>query len=211
MDSSNISNSSSSFFNNPDGLGGLFSIVLTATILTVFEIVFFYVVIAPDIENIMNGHLTSIADSIANSITSKATTQAPPTPQQQTGVSNTNMQKSINTHLAQSLSKVDAFLNIFRTFDIREEKLVNRINNYTVITGVVIIGSLVSLMVWLAKALQPMGGVTKESVISALLTVAVLVAFQGYFYMFGKEYKYPGSDGQEELLALIGSNIHSNI
>ena len=50
------SSDSKSFFNNPDGLGGLFSIVLTATILTVFEIVFFYVIIAPDIENIMNGH-----------------------------------------------------------------------------------------------------------------------------------------------------------
>ena len=200
---------STSFFNNPDGLGGLFSIVLTATILTVFEIVFFYVVIAPDIENIMNGHLTNIAESIANSITAEGKKQVEQS--KQLGVSNANIQKSINTHLTKSLSKVDTFLNIFRTFDIREKKLVSSINNYTIITGVVIILLLVAIMLWLAKALQPMGGVTKEPVLSALMTVVVLVAFQGYFYMFGKEFKYPGTEGQEELIAFIGSNIHAKI
>ena len=209
MDSLRKSESPRYFFNSPNGLGGLFSIVLTATILTVFEIVFFYVVIAPDIENIMNKYLKDIAASIANSISSTFNEQKQQV--QQLGVSNANIQQSINTHLSRSVSKVDTFLNIFRTFDIREEQLVNRINTYTIITGVGIILSLVFLMVWLAKALQPMGGVKKDHVFSALMTVMVLIAFQGYFYLFGKEYKYPGSFGQEELIALIGSNIHSNI
>lgn len=205
-----MSNVNTSFFNNPNGLRGLFSILLTATILTCCEIIFFYVVIAPDIQRKVEKNIKKIALNLSDSIAEKVEDTIQYKQEMQINGS-PNLKSGIHDHLITSISKVDQFLNIFKTFEIRENNLVSKINMYTMLTGVIIILFLIMAIVYLFNRLQPMGGVTSEPVLLALLTVVILLGFQGYFYLFGLNYNIPGSLGQEELISLIGSKIMSSI
>jgi len=51
-----------------EGKKGIFSILLIATILTIYEIIFFYKIVAPDINNIMNNNLNDLSKEIYSSI-----------------------------------------------------------------------------------------------------------------------------------------------
>lgn len=205
-----------SFFNNENGLVGLISILMTATILTIFEIYFFYTVIAPDIERTMNKYLnkmsTMIADKLHESIDNLTKTGSP-----MSRAERLYQDRLTKSYIRSVISNSEAILNTFKTFNLREEKIIDKINTYTVITGGAIILFLVMLMVTLIWQLN---GVAQSNSVwghlfsafaSTLMTVTVLIVFQLYFYLFGQDYNFPGSYGTEELIVLIGSNIKSSI
>ena len=50
---------------------GIFSIILTATILTIFEIGLFYAIIAPQVDYQMNNNLDGIAEKLSNVLLEK--------------------------------------------------------------------------------------------------------------------------------------------
>ena len=53
-----------------DGKRGIFTILLTALILTIFEIVFFYKIVAPGVQQQMDSNLNNISKIISNKFSS---------------------------------------------------------------------------------------------------------------------------------------------
>ena len=181
---------------SPDGLRGLFSIVLTATVLTSFEIVFFYLVVAPGVIKSMDNGIDDLTDVTQEAILTSDFIN--------------KIKKNNGLNMFRYALTSDQFINIFNTFDYRESKLTKKINSYTKKTGMIIIMMLILIMIRIYNALgkEPL---TLEPVFSALLTVIILILFQGYFYFFGQKFKYPGSYGSEELLSLIAKKLEKDV
>ena len=175
-----------------DGKRGIFTIVLTATVLTIFEIIFFYMVVAPGINTSMNGQLDKISKQLVEGTNEKAL----------------KLQKKYSTADAVIPEVNDTIFNesirgIFATFAEREKLLTNKINWYTKATGVLIILILMTILYLLYSSIKTEVGSgdigLKEPTYTALFTVAMLIAFQILFFNFSQIYKFPGTLGTEEL------------
>jgi uncharacterized membrane protein len=191
------------------GKKGMFSIILTATILTIFEIVFFYNIVAPNVNNQMDNTLKKIGQQIAEKINTS-----------------TNKLKKQNVLADIMISEGTGLVinnvndNVLMTSAEREHKLVTKINNYTMYTGVIIIIVLLILLYLLWNSIKSdprLGNIINitfvedsdmtESVLTAIFTVVILISFQILFYFFGQQFKYPGSMGNDELLNEIIDSI----
>ncbi|VBB18001.1 hypothetical protein YASMINEVIRUS_464 [Yasminevirus sp. GU-2018] len=189
------------------GKKGLFTIVLTATVLTIFEILFFYNIVVPSVEDEMNANIKKVSKQIAHDINER----------------NKNIQKQTRVTdvvVAQGTKLVfnDTNKGILQTMAEREKILTDDINNYTMYTGVVIVLLLATILYFLwtsvksAEISADSGDNTDmtdmtDATMTALFTVGVLIAFQILFYFYGRHYKYPGTSGNEELLWVIISSI----
>jgi hypothetical protein len=187
-----------SYINNltsPDGLRGMFNIFLTATILTIFEIIFFYKIVVPGVENSMENGIKKVGKIIAKMINNRESTSS------------------------ESDILLNQLINIFKennnpipkTFASREYLITNKINNYTKITGIIIIIILVSLLVGIYYNLKnKTNGDTQlvTPILTSILTIIVLISFQIMFYFFSLKFNYPGSEGDNELLYFMLESIH---
>lgn len=178
-----------------DGRRGIFSIILTATILTLFEIVFFYSIVVPGVTEQMNVGLTKVSGLISNSI--KDETEK---------VSQNKMMKPV----LQRAVFNDKTLNVMQTLSDRESKLVNKVNMYTKVTGFVLVAILCVILLGLYKSIEsesPSNLGLDVPIQTAGFIVAILISFQVMFYFMGLRYWYPGSLGDEELIYIMSKNI----
>jgi heme/copper-type cytochrome/quinol oxidase subunit 4 len=175
---------------SPDGLRGMFNIFLTATILTIFEIVFFYKIVVPGVENSMNNGINKISVVLADNINAT---------KKETMNNATEQNKLLISNIFTTIKNSDnAF---FKTFASREKLLTVKINKYTKITGVIIIMILVLLLCFIYYSLKSQGDVELYApILTSFLTVCALISFQIMFYFFSLKYNYPGSEGNDELL-----------
>jgi hypothetical protein len=186
-----------------EGQKGIFSIVLTATILTVFEILFFYMIVVPGVNKNLDDKLSKMGKDLGNTINK----------------SNEKVQKknaAVDVVLSQSMKiPFNAQLKgVVNTMADREALLVDKINFYTKATGVVIILMLCVILWLLWGSIKGTEGVDTDmstSVYSALFTVVLLIGFQVMFYFFSQQYLYPGSVGQEELVDTMLSAIDTSV
>ena len=194
-------------FRSLDGQRGLFSLILTATILTVFEIVFFYKIVAPGVIQNMNNGLNNVGKVIGTKLDEttdkiEENTKDP-------------LQKVIISKIIDFISSGNSSA-ILSTFASREKKLTDDINLYTKKTGILIISLLCLLLFFIYNNIK---GLSKQEgqvvglgvpVKTALLTVFILIAFQTLFYFFGQKFRYPGTMGNEELLYEMQKNMVVN-
>lgn len=204
-----------SFFKDPNGLIGLLSILITATILTLLEMVLFYNIIVPDIENTMNNNLNKISTIVADKINESIRDIIYP----DASIDGRKMfyyEYLAKQYTEKLLPNSEILLNAFNTFRIREKKNLDKLNTYTVMTGGFIILFLLILMAMLIWQLSSIANSNIRQYLfqasgSSVMTVLCLAAFQYYFYLFGKDFNFPGKFGNEELMVLIGSNIKESI
>jgi hypothetical protein len=205
-----------------EGKKGIFSILLIAIILTVYEIVFFYKIISPSITDTMNNNLDDVSKQIyANIKNIKYEKKEAHTENiskiskifdtiQQSDKNNINIiDKGLQSFLFND--KIKAFLN---TFSNREKNLTDHINKYTMLSGLLLLTILIVLMVLLWKNIKNSELGENEnynmttSIKTAFFTVFILISFQILFFFFGKKYYFPGSVGDEELTSLLLKRIN---
>ena len=186
----------------PEFLTGVFSIILTAMILTVFEIGMFVWVIAPSVRDEMNSNIRGISKKVATQINTHNHALQSKDPVIDVSVSQT-ARLLFNTLNGATL----------KTMSTREKKLTDQINTYAIGTGVAVVVVLCVLLVWLYRHLREVDSNAdfQTATHTAFLTVALLIGFQVLFYFFGKKYKYPGSKGSDELVAEILDQIDSQV
>jgi hypothetical protein len=187
------------------GKKGVFTIVLVASILIIFEICLFYFIIVPDIEREMDESIHLVGSKIAESINEK----------------NRNMQQQnvlFDVAVAQTTQlvfneKVD---NALSTLADREKLLTNHINRYTIYTGVVIMLILIITLAFVWSSIANDENIKQgiedanmtDATLTAMLTVSILIGFQVLFYFYGRQFNYPGALGNEELLWVILDSIN---
>lgn len=186
-----------------DGRRGLFTIVLTMTLLMIFEITFFYLLIAPKVEGIMDKKIDKLAKDASDTVNSRTEEIRRKVPVADVVV------PEINKRLFN-----DSMKGIFRTFAEREQILMNKINMYTKITSglvlVIFFIILYALYSGISKEVGSKGSLELSTpVLSASFTAGVIIVFQIVFYLFGRQYRYPGSHGKEELLREVISVVNA--
>jgi hypothetical protein len=187
------------------GMKGVFTIVLTATILTIFELVFFYNIIVPTVEDEMDTNIKRVGAQIAANL--NETTKA------------YQMQSPISDVLATRAMRYtfnETNAGILDTTAAREKILIDEINRYTIYTGVIImlVLAIVLYIIWRKIVSTVEKGENEgenanmlDATLSAVITVGVLIGFQILFYFYGKKYRYPGTAGNEELMWVIIDSI----
>ena len=161
-----------------------YSILLTATILTIFEIVFFYVIVVPGINNSMKSNLNKIITKISNRI------------------KETNSNNEYANYIMKNIVFNEKVGSVFKTFQNRENEIINKNNMYTIYTGVIILLMLSIGVVILFRSLDDYVSPT----IFATFTVICLIVFQIFFYFYGLNYKYESTN---ELLSIIYDNLNT--
>ncbi len=213
-----------------EGKKGVFSIILVATILTVFELILFYKTITPSVADSMNSNLNNVSNEIYNNINNL---------KPKLNINNDNnklnnilktLSKNNNINLNNSILNNsilnkgfrytnnlvfnDKFKAILNTFSDREKKLTGHINNYTVISGLLLLVILIIFLIilWInikkSKLEENENKNMSTSIYTAFLTVGILISFQILFFFFGKKYNYPGSLGNEELARILLNEIN---
>lgn len=190
-------------FGSVKGMKGVFTIILTAAILAIFELVFFYNIVAPTVKDEMDTNIDKVGDQIAKNLN-----KSNKSIQEQNPVSDVAVSR------ATRLVFNDLNKGVLDTLAAREQILVKSINNYTIYTGVVIVLvlSVILYVIWKkikgsADSGQDEDTDMTDATLSAVITVGVLIAFQILFYFYGKQYRYPGTAGNEELLWVIIDSI----
>lgn len=187
------------------GMKGVFTIVLTATILTIFELVFFYNIIVPTVEEEMNTNIRRVGEQIATNLNEKARAY-----QIQSPVSDVLATRAMRY----AFNETNA--GILDTTAAREKILIDQINQYTIYTGVIImlVLAIVLYIIWRKIVSTVEKGDSEgetanmlDATLSAVITVGVLIGFQILFYFYGKKYRYPGTAGNEELMWVIIDSI----
>jgi len=195
-----------------DGKRGCFCIILVATILTIFEIAFFYLVVVPNINFQFNNGISTISKSIANKV-------------------NLLKLKYIKDHKLYSYvlglvnSKIDTvpLKSYLHTLNEREKIIINKNNRYVAFTGLAIITVLILLLIkiknniyknteYIKKNEDERKGVLTSPIWTAVFTVIILISFQIRFYFFSQEYKFLGTGiDNEHLVGEINEFAYSNI
>ena len=186
------------YFKDLFSLGGrlnIFSIFLTATILTIFEIIFFYNVVVPDVNKTLNYKLKLLEEKITN-------------------LSQENKDKLLklfDKQLIENYTKdnnktVD---NIFIVLIEREKLLIEKNNSNTIIVSITILLFLalfiLATILSIKRDVNYKGFSTfRESIIVAFITVGLLIGFQILFYNFSQNYYYPSNN---ELLKIMVSSL----
>lgn len=133
---------------------GIFSIILTATILTIFEISLFYGIITPQVNNQMDKNLENVADKLSaiylEKITDTKTKQEQNYKQYEKEFDIEKLKYNIDEqkkdyvanliYSSEEKDKTSKIIdNILKTTSDREENLTRQINGYTLITSAVLI------------------------------------------------------------------------
>ena len=186
------------YFKDLFSLGGrlnIFSIFLTATILTIFEIIFFYNVVVPDVNNTLNYKLKLLEEKITN-------------------LSKENKDKLLklfDKQLIENYTKDNnkTIDNIFSVLIEREKLLIEKNNSNTIIVSITILLFLtlfiLATILSIKRDVNYKGFSTfRESIIVAFITVGLLIGFQILFYNFSQNYYYPSNN---ELLKIMVSSL----
>jgi len=200
-----------------DGLRGIFSIILVATILTMFELGMFYKLITHEVKTQVDNGIESIGaalksvvrTSVANmeKVLDARSKEVESKVQQMTGQKvNLGVKDIILTSTKDALQS--SLGNILDTFSERETILTNKINTYTKASAALLLLVLVLLMVIIKVIIKSRGDILGWCTwLISFITVGMILAFQYAFFLFGKQYKYIGSKGKEELLVYLMEKI----
>lgn len=192
------------------GKKGMFAILLTATILTIFEIVLFYIIIIPDVVAQVDHNIKKIGENVSNDINEK-----------NKAIKKKSAYHDVAVTEVTSLVFNEKNSQVLKTLSDREKNLTEHINLYTKLTGglMLVALSIILFVTWNSikndvrvdkMSLDPdLNDSMFDPVLTAVITVSLLIAFQILFYFYGKQYKYPGSFGKDELIFEIIDEIKS--
>lgn len=189
-----------SFFHQPKVLRGIFSIVLVSLLMTLFETVFYKIVVEPQTKRAAQYILYLV--------------------EQQTYYTTKNQVNGASWFSPNTHTPMDSYL---KTTMIREEDMIDRINMYAYITASFMILFLIFVLVFIHNKLSYIEGTSgipslhvfdanyKSAVITAIITVVFLASFQVIFYFFGMEFLMVGRNGKEELIFLFNNALRKNL
>lgn len=163
------------YIKNKDGMSYLQTMIIVAVILFIYEILIFYTNLIPNVRRILDDFIKSINFDI-------------------------NDPKIV---VLKPLLNNNILLDFLRVKYDRTENSRNKVNNYTIITGVLLITGLLYLL-YLLHLMQP---INMNTIVTTTIILIFVFIFQYLFYYFGRTYKYIDSISTEELEYFIIKNL----
>jgi hypothetical protein len=200
-------NSLAKAFASDDGLRGVFSLIFTATILTIYELALFYYVVTPGILNQIDNGIKELTKALYTSL-------------ELNYVAGENEYKKffsdaewqiISSEYEKAVFKKESkeevlqgIINVLDTMDKREQRYINKINNNTKFVGALILIGLSVILFLIYMILKGRGeSIGKCTWVNSIGTVGLILAFNYSFYLYGQRYQYIGSKGNEEMMVYI--------
>lgn len=201
-----------------DGLRGLFCVFFVATLLTFYELYMFFAIVVPQVKEQVDNGIEQVSQSVNKSIYESLTNPLnnpldTKTLQQLNEIVklpklNDNTGSFINYLTTPVKDITDASL---QTIKERELRLTNKINNYTKLTGLAMIILLVLFLFWISYILNKRGqSIGRCTWKIAATTVILIFSFQYSFYLYGQNYKYLGTLGEDELVYYLMKQLDKN-
>lgn len=214
-----------------DGLRIIFSLLFISTILFVYEVTLFFKVIVPTVSSQIDSSLEKIGKNSKKIFSDRVVvygdkvkdfidgTEFPDlqgkSNQYDFLINNMNdFEKNqfggiLNTENNQNLEELPnvlhKFLDLFR---IREDRLNNKINDYTVYTAIILFIIFSSILYYIKSILNSRSEDIGTCVWSNIgVSLFFIFIFQYVFYKYGQVYKYLGSEGNEELIGYLLADI----
>lgn len=178
-----------------DGQLHILSLLVTVCVLTIFELIFFYVVIVPQVNDLLDDKYTLIRNEISSlSEEKKAELLDILNISNPTILSYLNINNEVDT-IASGIGDVDVSVqNILNVLVDRENDLINNNNLNTILTGITIILFLICFILFTISNIKNNLEGQSHKLIGSLLmggiVVTFLIAFQILFYNFGQNYSY---------------------
>ena len=186
------------------------SILLTVFILTIFELVFFYKKVVPDVNTMLDEKFEVIENAILEMSDNKKTELL-----KSFNLKNMEQLDILNylniedTHITDIDESIDNILNILIK---REKELIEKNNVNTLLIGLTLLMFIAFFILFIIFSINSDLGKGNsfrfiEPVITSLITVICLTTFQVAFYNFGLNYNYPTNN---ELLKIVIENVNLN-
>jgi hypothetical protein len=182
-----------------DGLRGIFCVLFVATLLTVYELGMFFYIVTPKVREQVDGGIREVSETINEKIEQSI-------PKSEERIKNDDGTRITYQYLMTPLKdSLDASLETIKE---REKRLTDKINNYTQVTGVVLLVILGLTLYWIKITLnnrgETIGWCTWKI---AMMTIALILIFQYSFYIYGLEYQYVGRIGKAELIYYLADKL----
>lgn len=209
------------FFHQPKVLRGLYSIVLVSLLMSVFETLFYKFIIEPS--------TTSAAESIHKSLDKAAYDAARSAIGRGDSAlaSIAGATKQAADRLAETgmpleqQADLDLLNSYLTTAAQRERVLLERLNLYAYITGSFVVFFLAAFLGAIHNRLYDIrdrpgvgavfGPDFRSAILTALLTVLCLGAFQIVFYIYGLKFNFVGTAGLEEVVHLFNNSLRAKL
>jgi hypothetical protein len=181
-----------------DGRLLIYSIFLVAAVMTIFELMFFYLKVIPDVNaslnekfNLLEEQMMDLSDEKRLEVLSQLNLKF-----LNLSTNNVNNVNNVNN----DLESID---NIFKVLIVRENQLI------VFLFGLSILLFLVFLIIFTALSIKRDLGQGEsikfvEPSLVSIITIVLLIAFQVLFYYFGINYNYPKDN---ELLKTVLESI----
>jgi hypothetical protein len=209
-------------FASDDGLRGVFSLIFTATILTIYELGLFYYVVTPGISDQINNGIKEMARMIYTNfrltdeselLVKKVRSEIREDEykkyftEEQWSELATEYEKGIFRNESKE-QVMDRLIHVLETLHEREQHYINKINNNTKFVGALILIALGVILLTIYLVLKGRGeSIGKCTWVNSILTVVLILAFNYSFYLYGNKYRYIGSKGSEEQMVYILSHL----
>jgi hypothetical protein len=182
-----------------DGLRGIFCVLFVATLLTVYELGMFFYIVTPKVREQVDGGIREVSETINEKLEQSI-------PKSEEQIKNDDGTRITYQYLMTPLKdSLDASLETIKE---REKRLTDKINNYTQVTGVVLLVILGLTLYWIKITLnnrgETIGWCTWKI---AMMTIALILIFQYSFYIYGLEYQYVGRIGKAELIYYLADKL----
>lgn len=197
-----------------DGLRTTLVVIFVAFTLTIYELYMFYFVVVPSVKQQIDNGIKDIQSIINNKAKEQINTNITPEIKKQIydGIKNKakeqiNIDLDLDLNLDQtnkikSINNINKFLEVLNE---REELLTSKINNYTKLSGSLILLTLIIIMILICYTIYSRNEVIgNNTVYVSLFTLILIMGFQYFFYYFGKNYFF--IDGKE-LIEYIYLNL----
>lgn len=187
-----------------DGRLLIYSIFLVAAIMTIFELMFFYLKVIPDVNASLNEKLDLLEEKMLVLSDEKRLEVL-----SQLNLKNLENLKFLNISPNNVNDNLESIDNIFKVLIERENELIEKNNTNVFLFGLSILLFLAFLIIFIALSIkrdlgQGEGIKFVEPTIVSFITIAFLIAFQVLFYYFGLNYNYPQDN---ELLKTVLESI----
>jgi ABC-type multidrug transport system fused ATPase/permease subunit len=200
-------NSLAKAFVSDDGLRGVFSLIFTATILTIYELALFYYVVTPGILNQIDNGIKDLARALYTSLELNYVTGQNEYKKFFSDAEWQNISSEYENAVFNKESKKEVLqriIDVLDTMDKREQRYINKINNNTKFVGALILIGLSVILLIIYMILKGRGeSIGKCTWVNSIVTVGLILAFNYSFYLYGQRYQYIGSKGNEEMMVYI--------
>jgi predicted PurR-regulated permease PerM len=215
-------NSLAKAFASDDGLRGVFSLIFTATILTVYELALFYYVVTPGISDQINNGIKKMAKILYTNFEMSDESGVLVKPIKKESVPDDYKKYFTDAQwsdLASEYEKavfnnetkeqvIERLIHVLETLSEREQHYISKINNNTKFVGALLLIALCAILFTIYMVLKGRGeSIGKCTWVNSILTVGLILAFNYSFYLYGNKYRYIGSKGNEEQMVYILNHL----